>query len=188
LAATKFLVPARNQVAAIRPGKTIKSSPVLRKSINMADLPTGDYFMSRAPGLKGEGDVLYGGARSLSRTGERNITDDSVVHAGIASYLQHAAVDIFGPGEWGEEGHAVRDWTGITCYTPDSFPLVGESPGEKGLWMSVGMNGHGMAMAFRCAGALVEMMLDEGKPEWLPNAFRLERVFTKKTKDGFRPF
>ncbi|KKY27994.1 putative fad dependent oxidoreductase superfamily protein [Phaeomoniella chlamydospora] len=181
LAATKFLVPARNQVAAIRPGKNIGGNPVLRRSINVDDLATGDYFMSRAPGLKGEGDVLYGGGKSLSRTGERNTTDDSVVHADIAEYLKHAAVGVFGREKWGEEGPPVRDWTGIVAYTPDTFPLVGEAPGESGLWMSVGMNGHGMAMAFRCAEALVEMMAKGAEPEWFPKAFRLERVFTKKT-------
>ncbi|MCJ1435569.1 hypothetical protein MMC27_004943 [Xylographa pallens] len=181
LAATKFLIPARNQVAAIRPGTNIDGDPALRKSISVEDLATGDYFMSRAPGLKGEGDVLYGGGKSLSETGERNTTDDSVVHADIATYLKHAAVRVFGREKWGEEGPAVRDWTGIVGYTPDKFPLVGEAPGEQGLWMSVGMNGHGMAMAFRCAEALVEMMTGGGEPEWFPRAFRLERVLTKKT-------
>ena len=181
LAATKFLVPARNQVAAIRPGKNIEGSPVLRRSIEMDDLATGDYFHSRAPGLRGEGDVLYGGGKTLSKTGERNTTDDSVVHPAIAHYLKHAAVGVFGREKWGEEGPPVRDWTGIVAYTPDTFPLVGAAPGEKGLWMSVGMNGHGMAMAFRSAEALVEMMTGGGEPEWFPRAFRLERVFTKKT-------
>lgn len=31
----------------------------------------------------------------------------------------------------------------VVGYTPDTFPLVGEVPGSKGLWASVGMNGHG---------------------------------------------
>ena len=137
--------------------------------------------MTRAPGLKGEGDVLYGGAKNLSKTGERNTTDDSVVHADIANYQRHAAVSVFGPEKWGEEGPPVRDWTGIVAYTPDTFPLVGEAPSEKGLWMSVGMNGHGMAMAFRSAEALVEMMTDGGEPEWFPRTFRLERAFHKQT-------
>ena len=34
---------------------------------------------------------------------------------------------------------------------------------------------------FRCAEALVEMMMGGGEPEWFPSAFTLERVFTKKT-------
>lgn len=181
LAATKFLVPARNQVAAVRPGKNIQGNPVLRKTINMDDLATGDYFMSRAPGLRGQGDVLYGGAKSLSKTGERNITDDSVIHEGIANHLRHGAVKVFGRERWGEEGPLVRDWTGIVAYTPDTFPLVGEAPEDQGLWMSVGMNGHGMAMAFRSAEALVDMMTGAGEPEWLPTAFKLERVFQEKT-------
>ncbi|KAH7303095.1 hypothetical protein B0I35DRAFT_447257, partial [Stachybotrys elegans] len=49
--------------------------------------------------------------------------------------------------------------------------------------MSVGMNGHGMAMAFRCAEALVEMPVGEGEPDWFPRSFRLERAFVQKAVD-----
>ncbi|MCJ1294910.1 hypothetical protein MMC34_006469 [Xylographa carneopallida] len=177
LAATDFLVPTRNQMAAIRPGTNIEGDPALRISVNVEDLATGDYFMTRAPSLPGAGDVLYGGGKSLCATGERHTTDDSAVPSNIAIYLQHAAVGVYGREKWGAEGAPVRDWTGIVAYTPDGFPLVGEAPGEEGLWMVVGMNGHGMAMAFRCAEALVKMMAGEGEPEWFPRAFRLARVF-----------
>jgi glycine/D-amino acid oxidase-like deaminating enzyme len=179
LAATKFLVPARNQVAAFRPGKNIEGHPTLQKTINMIDRETGEYFTSRAVGLKGEGDVLYGGAKSLSKTREMNTTDDSVIHPAIANYLRHGAVELFGRENWGEEGEQIRDWTGIVAYTPDRFPLVGHVPGEEGLWMSVGMNGHGMAMAFRCAEALVQRMTTGEDPEWFPLILRLDRVFKK---------
>ncbi|MCJ1417276.1 hypothetical protein MMC32_003618 [Xylographa parallela] len=103
LAASKFLVPTRSQIAAIRPGKTIDGNPGLRRSISVEDMATGDYFMSRPPGIKGEGDVLYGGGKNLSETGERNTTDDSVVHADIANYLKHAAVGVFEREQWGDE-------------------------------------------------------------------------------------
>lgn len=180
LAATGFLRPSRSQVAAIRPGRAAAGSHALRCSVGLNDANgSGDYFMVRAPGLRGEGDVLYGGGRSVSETREAGVTDDSVVHQGIATYLQHAPPRYFGPERWGEEGETVHDWVGITCYTPDTFPLVGEVPGEKGLWVSVGMNGHGMAMAFRSAEALVHMMTTGEEPDWFPRSFRAARAWSK---------
>jgi glycine/D-amino acid oxidase-like deaminating enzyme len=141
---TQFLTPSRSQVTAIRPGRNISGDPVFRGSSGLNDFNgSGDYFMSRLPGLKGEGDVIYGGGRSISKTREMGITDDTRVNPDIANYLHHAPVEFFGESLWGEEGDVVKDWCGITCYTPDSCPLVGEAPGQRGLWMSVGMNGHG---------------------------------------------
>lgn len=180
LATTRFLTPGRSQVTAIRPGSKISGSPILRRSIMLNDAGgSGDYVMSRAPGLRGEGDILYGGGRSHGKNKELGITDDSVINEEIAEYLKHAAPKYFGRDNWGQEGDEVRDWVGITCYTPDSFPLVGEVPGDEGLWMSVGMNGHGMAMAFRSAEALVVMMMTGKEPDWFPKPFKLSRAWSE---------
>ena len=143
LSSTEFLKPARSQVTAIRPGNNVLDIPALHGSGGLDDVGRGDYFMCRAPGLQGEGDVIYGGGRSASETSQMGIMDDSKVSDKIAAYLHDAPAKAFGREKWGQDGEVVRDWTGITCYTPDTFPLVGEAPGEKGLWMSVGMNGHG---------------------------------------------
>jgi glycine/D-amino acid oxidase-like deaminating enzyme len=172
IASTGFLQPSRSQVTALRPKEgDLFAHPALKKSIGLDDLNSGDYFMIRAPHTKGQGDVLYGGGRFLSRP---TTTDDTIVHDGVASYLHDMAPKMLGgsPERW----EVSRDWCGITCYTPDSFPLVGSLPGEEGLWASVGMNGHGMAMAFRCAEALVDMIVSGTTPEWLPKAFRIERI------------
>ncbi|KAI6355377.1 hypothetical protein MCOR25_008218 [Pyricularia grisea] len=188
LAGTKFLVPARSQVAALRPGKSMDSNFLFGRSGGPCDVPTGDYFMTAPRGSRGEGDVLWGGGRSVSETSEVGITDDSSVNEHVASYLHRAPAIFYGAENWGrdkdgERGDSVvRDWTGITCYTPDTLPLVGAAPGEPGLWMTIGMNGHGMAMAFRCAEALVQTMLgDEGgeMPDWFPKCMRLERAWEK---------
>ncbi|KAL9109982.1 MAG: hypothetical protein Q9227_005505 [Pyrenula ochraceoflavens] len=184
LAATGFLTPGRAQLAAIRPGKNALGNPALRGSAGINDAGSGDYFLCRGPGLRGEGDVLYGGGRSQSATKDLGITDDSTINFKIAAYLHHAPPRYFGREKWGEDGDVVRDWTGITCYTPDTFPLVGEAPGQKGLWMSVGMNGHGMAMAFRSAEALVEMMTTGKEPEWFPKPFRIQRAWTDAASNG----
>ena len=143
LAVTGFLTPARSQVMAIRPGKSVLGVPAMRGSTGLNDAGSGDYCLCRAPGLQGEGDVIYGGGRSSSKTGERNTTDDSIISPEIAAYLHQAPPKYFGREVWGEDGDVLRDWVGITCYTPDTFPVVGEAPGQEGLWISAGMNGHG---------------------------------------------
>ncbi|KAK7969688.1 hypothetical protein PG996_001874 [Apiospora saccharicola] len=180
---TGFLVPGRSQVSAIRPGSRMAHHPVMnRMSVALNDIGNGDYFMVRDADLPGAGDVLYGGGRSVSKS--LHTVDDSVLNDKVVAHLQHAGRQAFGPETWGHEGESVRDWGGITCYTPDTFPLVGEdtsSATQRGLWLSVGMNGHGMGLAFRCAEALVEMMTNGAAPEWLPEPFRLERVWDKET-------
>jgi glycine/D-amino acid oxidase-like deaminating enzyme len=128
--------------------------------------------------------LLFGGGRSVSK--EIGNTDDSTINEEIAKYFKRSGPDIFGRESWGKQTKEVRDWSGITCYTPDTFPLVGEIPGEDGLWASVGMNGHGMAMAFRCAEALVTMMTACKEPDWFPKAFRIERAWTRP-KVNLRP-
>lgn len=184
LAKTKFLTPTRSQLTAIRPAKgDLLHHRTIEKSIGFDTAKSEDYYHIRQAGLEGAGDVIYGGGRHVSPTHERDITDDSVVNPAIASYLKSSAAESFGEDIWGDGSKEVRDWTGITCYTPDTFPLVGEIPGEKGLWASVGMNGHGMAMAFRSAEALVCMMTGEGEPDWFPTPFRIARAWDEKRVD-----
>ncbi|KAK2606445.1 hypothetical protein QQS21_003138 [Conoideocrella luteorostrata] len=177
LADTGFLMPGRSQVTAIEPGTKMPRNPeqLLRGSAGLNDIGSGDYYLYRAR----DRHIIYGGGKSASKTGERNITDDSVVHPDVAAHLQHTPGEVFGREAWGDDGLVVRDWSGITCYTPDGFPLVGETPGQKGLWLSVAFNGHGMALTFRCAEALVEMMTTGKAPEWLPRAFRAKRAWEK---------
>jgi glycine/D-amino acid oxidase-like deaminating enzyme len=145
LAATGFLVPGRHQVAAIHPGDKAHEIPALKRSCALADYKGGDYFLVREAGLRGAGDMLYGGGEHIDKG--IGCTDDSKINHEVADYLHHAAADYIGRDGWGKEGKVVRDWVGITCYTPDSFPLVGEAPGQRGLWVSVGMNGHGSEFA-----------------------------------------
>lgn len=179
LAGTGFLKPSRSQVTAIRPrSASLRHHASQGKSVGVNDRGSGDYFHLRAPGYKGAGDVIYGGGRSVSKTREMGITDDSAINDEIAAYLKSSVPDVFGRETWGRHSVEVRDWSGITCYTPDTFPLVGPMPGEKpGLWASIGMNGHGMAMAFRSAEALVTMMTTGKEPDWFPKSFRIARAW-----------
>jgi glycine/D-amino acid oxidase-like deaminating enzyme len=180
IARTEFLKPSRSQVSAVRSKNDISNIPVRDKSVGVNDRSSGDYFLTRAHGLEGEGDVLYGGGRAISKTREMGITDDSTINEDIAAYFKKSVPEVFGESNWGEGLEEVRDWTGITCYTPDTFPLVGEIPGEEGIFASVGMNGHGMAMAFRSAEALVVQMTTGKRPDWLPKQFYIERAWKHK--------
>ena len=180
LANTGFLLSSRSQVTAIKP-KTTDLSNRSGMSAGVNDRGSGDYFLIRAPGLSDPGDVLYGGGRGISKTREMGITDDSCVNDDIAAYLKRSAPEVFGNDTWGgEKSEEIRDWSGITCYTPDTFPMVGELPGEKELWATIGMNGHGMAMAYRSGEALVTMMTTGEEPEWFPRSFRLGRAWEKQ--------
>lgn len=43
----------------------------------------------------------------------------------------HAAAGYFGRENWGKNGKALQEWTGIQGYTIDEQPIVGEAPGQK---------------------------------------------------------
>lgn len=75
-------------------------------------------------------------------------------------------------------GETIKEWTGIMGYTVDHQPVVGEAPGQDGLWICAGFNGHGMALTWQSAEALVQLLLgrEEEVNKWLPNAYKLSRV------------
>lgn len=178
LASTGFLKPGRSQATAIKPEKDTSDNPVFRRSSSYPDLHSGNnYIVVRAPGTIGAGEVILGGGKQFSPTREVNITDDSVVNPDIATHLNGVGRVVYGYKNWGETTRKIKDWTGITCDTPDGLPVVGGLPGEDGLWASVCMNGHGMAWAYRSAEALVEMMTKGETPDWFPTAFKVERAW-----------
>lgn len=82
-------------------------------------------------------------------------------------------------------------------YTSDRQPIIGEAPGQHGLWVCVGFNGHGMflisfsismicarlivsgmALTFKSAEALVQLLAGKEKEvdEWLPNCYKIKRL------------
>lgn len=69
--------------------------------------------------------------------------DDTTIHPNISEYLTHAAAMYFGKENWGENGETLQEWTGIMGYTVDKQPVIGEAPGQEGLWICAGFNGHG---------------------------------------------
>jgi len=85
-----------------------------------------------------------GGGRRESPTKEFNIIDDSTIQPKISSYLTKTVPTMyFGHENWGEDGDVLMEWTGIMGYTKDEQPLIGQAPGQEGLWVCVGFHGHG---------------------------------------------
>ncbi len=94
--------------------------------------------------LKSEPLTLTGGGRHLGTDDEQPVLDDTTIHPRISHYLTHkAAPYYYGKENWGEDGKVLQEWTGIMGYTLDRQPIVGEAPGQKGLWICAGFNGHG---------------------------------------------
>ncbi|KAG9258498.1 FAD dependent oxidoreductase [Emericellopsis atlantica] len=186
-ASTNFLVPGRSQVAAVHPeADTSAHSVVFQRSNSYPDLHSGNnYIVARPPGSKGAGDIVIGGSSGISPTKEANTTDDSIVNEQIATVLHGAARVAYGYKNWGESTTVIQDWAGITCDTQDGLPVVGDVPGDDGLWAIVCMNGHGMAWAYRSAEALVDMMTVGEAPEWFPKAFRAQRAWEVKDDEKY---
>ncbi|KAH7317078.1 FAD dependent oxidoreductase-domain-containing protein [Stachybotrys elegans] len=177
-ASTGFLLPTRSQATAVHPEKDTSNNPVFLRSASYPDLHSGNnYIVVRAPGDPGAGDVIYGGSKQFSPTREQNITDDSVINSDIANNLHGVGRVVYGYKNWGETTAILKDWSGITCETPDGLPVVGAVPGEEGLWASICFNGHGMAWGFRSAEALVHMITEGEEPEWFPKPFRAQRAW-----------
>lgn len=87
---------------------------------------------------------MLGGGRRLGANGEQPVLDDTKIHPDVSKYLTHAAAGYFGKENWGEDGEVLMEWSGIMGYTVDHQPIVGEAPGQEGLWICAGFNGHGM--------------------------------------------
>lgn len=177
-ALAEFIIPTRAQVAAVRPGSKIAGNPALMRTCGLNSAISGDYMQTRAEEFSGAGDVIIGGGRKLGTNGEQPILDDTTIHPNISKYLTHAAARYFGHENWGRNGETLQEWTGIMGYTVDKQPIIGEAPGQEGLWICVGFNGHGMALAFQSAEALVQLLTGKEKQvdEWLPKCYRLLRV------------
>ncbi len=175
------VVPLRGQVVAQRPGRGLPRGGCLERTYSFVYERGFEYMVTRPEGSRFAGDVVIGGG--LVREPDDGLlefgtTDDGTVNEGISEYLRESTPRYFGRG-WGEdnpEGRTRREWTGIMGFSPDGFPLVGEVPGESGLWASVSFQGHGMVLCWMCARALVDMM--EGRDgdelrEWFPDVFRI---------------
>lgn len=174
------IVPVRGQVTAQRPGRNMPPGGL--PSSYSFQYPAGyDYMIPQPAGSRFAGDIIIGGgvtAAPEGGKGECGTTDDTVLSEPIGRYLYESLPRYFG-ASWGEdhpEGRVRHTWTGIMGYSADGYPLVGEMPGERDLWVSCSFQGHGMVNCWMCAKALVAMMNgrdDEELRAWFPAPYRI---------------
>lgn len=67
-----------------------------------------------------------------------------------------------------------RSWAGYIDATPDLVPVLGETPGVRGLVLATGFSGHGFAMG-PIAGRLVAELIVDGKASLDISGFRFSR-------------
>ncbi|KAK3682342.1 FAD dependent oxidoreductase [Podospora appendiculata] len=184
------IVPFRGQITAQRPGSAMPHSGCLRTTYSFIYEKGYEYMVPRPAGSRFAGDIIMGGGLlRLPDDGllEYGTTDDTSLNETVSAYLRETTPRYFGP-DWGEDDPARRvrkEWTGIMGQSADDRPLVGEMPGEEGLWLSCSFQGHGMVLCWMCAKALVDMMEGRDGDElegWIPDAFmiteeRLSRRF-----------
>lgn len=144
------IVPLRGQITAQRSGSNMPK-PSLPNTYSFVYGKGFDYMIPRPPGSKFAGDIVIGGG--LTKGVEEGLyqygnTDDRAVDPEISKYLVGSTLKFFGKENWGEddpEGRIRREWSGVMGYSADLHPLVGEMPGEKGLFISASFQGHGMS-------------------------------------------
>jgi glycine/D-amino acid oxidase-like deaminating enzyme len=175
------VVPLRGQVTAQRPGSRMPRRGCLPTTYSFIYEKGYEYMIPRPEGSRFAGDIVIGGG--LVRAPDDGLlefgtTDDGAVNESISQYLRETTPRYFGP-DWGDddpEGRVRSEWTGVMGFSPDGFPLVGQVPGETGLWASCSFQGHGMVLCWMCAKALVEMMEHRESEElrdWFPDVFRI---------------
>lgn len=106
----------------------------------------------------------------------------------VSEYLSRAGVEAYGLEKWGLDelyGRVVGEWTGIMGFSIDWQPLFGKTEGKPGVWLCAGFKWAryfhgvcqitgsnmlmslvvGMALASRCAEALVSKILGNDDEE-----------------------
>lgn len=184
------IVPLRGQVTAHRPGNKMPGRGLPATYSFIYDNGY-EYMIPRPVGAKDACDIVIGGGLvKAPREGlhEYGTTDDTTLNDAISTYLFDTTPRYFGEN-WGRDhpdGRIRKEWTGIMGYSPDGFPLVGEVPGQKGLWASCSFQGHGMVLCWMSAKALVQMIQgeEEGLDEWFPGVFRITEQRMQKKFHG----
>ena len=175
-----IIVPFRGIVTAQRPGQNLPNQGCLETTYSFIYEKGYEYMITRPAGSKHAGDVIIGGG--LTKTDadglyEYGNTDDTSCDPNITSYLTNCTADFFGE-QWGADhpdGRMRHVHSGIMGYSGDGYPLVGQMPGQEGLYIDASFQGHGMVLCFLCARAVVEMVAgrEEGLGGWFPQAFRM---------------
>lgn len=141
------IVPLRGQITAHRPGTNMPKAG-LPTTYSFIYRDGFEYMIPRPPGTLHAGDIVIGGGLIFGKEEglyQYGTVDDTVCDPDISKYLTETTERYFGKN-WGKdnpEGRIRKDWSGIMGYSADGYPLVGEIPGEPGLYISASFQGHG---------------------------------------------
>ena len=187
------IVPLRGQITAQQAGKNSRLANPLPTTYSFIYRNGYEYMIPR-PLTEGRQHIVIGGGLGrLPQAGatEFGVVDDGSLNPQVSQYLRESLVEYFGAENWGETSEeeashrVVQEWTGIMGATADGRPFVGEVPGNKGMWISAGFNGHGMVLCLKSAEALVAMM-DGGshsqRPMWFPESLLVTQERLDKCK------
>ncbi|KAI9872725.1 MAG: hypothetical protein M1830_001257, partial [Pleopsidium flavum] len=142
------IVPLRGHITAHRPGSGMPPGGLPTTYSFIYD-DGYEYMIPRPPGSRFAGDIIIGGG--LTKAAEEGLyeygtTNDTTTDPEIIDYLRETTVTYFGDN-WDQdhtEGRIRREWSGIMGYSADGFPLIGQMPGEEGLYITASFQGHGM--------------------------------------------
>ena len=185
------IVPLRGHITAHRPGMNMPSSG-LPTTYSFIYSNGYEYMVPRPPGTKFANDIIIGGG--LIKAADEGLyeygnTDDTSTDPATIDYLRDTTPMYFGRN-WGDDhsdGRIRQQWSGIMGYSADGFPLVGEMPGETGLFIAASFQGHGMVLCFLCAKALTDILFgadDNALRSWFPDAFRMRAERFEKKFEG----
>ena len=147
------IVPMRGQITAHRPGNRLPNDGSLDTTYSFIYANGYDYMIPRPSGSLHAGDIVIGGGLVKAADEglqEYGMTDDQTLNADVSKHLQESTEQYFGQN-WGQdapEGRIRKEWTGIMGYSADGYPMIGELPGEKDLWICASFQGHGTSSPF----------------------------------------
>lgn len=187
------IVPLRGQIVAQQPPITAKHPSVLPRTYSFIYASGYEYMIPRQLPDGTQHIIIGGGIGRQPEAGasEYGTVDDSQLNSNISTYLRGTVSGYFGAPNADTASAdppsytTVQEWSGIMGATADGRPFVGEVPGQKGLWISAGFNGHGMVLCLKSAEALVKMMDSGGSADgidWFPKSFLISEERLSKCK------
>lgn len=174
-----IIVPLRGHMTAQRQGSAMPTGG-LATTYSFIYNDGYEYMIQRPQGSKFEGDIMIGGGTTMLPDAglcEFGTTDDTTTDPAVIDYLKDCTARYFDWGQDHPDGRLRKAWTGIMGYSADGFPLVGELPDEKNLYIAASFQGLGMVLSFLTAKALVSMIngWDDENMDLFPRAFQISR-------------
>jgi glycine/D-amino acid oxidase-like deaminating enzyme len=104
-----------------------------------------------------EGRLIVGGFRDADMDSEFTATEATTER--IQGALEHFAEALLG-----RRVAIEHRWSGIFGLVPDLMPVVGEVPGQDGVWVAGGYSGHGNVLGLMCGDLVAQAILGDRNP------------------------